>query len=263
MADNSDDISGVLKALGAVAAPLTALTAKFAAIAGPMAVFGQILESNASGFQALSGAVKVLAGTLAPVLLPGVAVVAAGFVHLGDKLWNEIAPELENFYAAVVDDMVPAVEAMVEAFMDAVRWLKRNNSITSAGSAVDDVIAAAGGKSFTGAESGVGATKGTGGGGGRGGVMGSAMGDVLKELRLSMGPRASIGDIGGVGKNFQLAALNQSPFETKMLERMDKAVSALERVAGRGGRRDRAAYTGTGAFTGAEAGGTVTDGGID
>jgi hypothetical protein len=33
-----------------------------------------------------------------------------------------------------------------------------------------------------------------------------------------------------VSRNAQLAALNQSPFEQKMLERMTKAVEALERV---------------------------------
>ncbi|MBA4192482.1 MAG: hypothetical protein C0467_31320 [Planctomycetaceae bacterium] len=63
------------------------------------------------------------------------------------------------------------------------------------------------------------------------GAFGSGMRDTLRELRMSLGSKASYTGLGDVGRNATLAAANQSPFEMKILERFDRAIAALERGA--------------------------------
>jgi hypothetical protein len=57
------------------------------------------------------------------------------------------------------------------------------------------------------------------------------MQDTLKELQMSMGPKASYQGIAQASKSAQLAALNQSPFEAKMLAKMQEVIGALTRTA--------------------------------
>jgi len=56
--------------------------------------------------------------------------------------------------------------------------------------------------------------------------------EFLREMRMTFLPKASIGGLGGVGSSAQLAFSNQSPFEVRMLERMNTAISTLEAILG-------------------------------
>lgn len=58
-----------------------------------------------------------------------------------------------------------------------------------------------------------------------------ARSDTLRELVLSMGPKASSGSVSSVWSRAQMAALNQSPFERRMLEMMTIVVSRMARAA--------------------------------
>lgn len=237
--------------LKAAAAPLVALLS-------PMSILAQIVTSSASGFQVLASAVKLFVATIGPILLPFFAVLAAGLVQLSDTIWEDIAPELEGFYEIVVGSFLPAMLALVESL----KWA--HDQITDVFEALDpfsdsytpdELKAMAGGgtpgtgkgqlakdtgsSGYDGGDYGSGGFTGSGGtsdhagaggSGGAAGGKGGAFGDVLRELRASIGPKASFASLAQVSRNAQLAALNQSPFEQKMLERMTKAVEALERV---------------------------------
>lgn len=261
------------------------ILAKFGAIVGPLAVFGQVLNSNVAGFSVLSKVVGVLAATIGPLLLPVVALVGGALLELSDRLWNEIAPALEGFYTLVVDTLVPALELMIDAFVFAAETIKGAKELTEdvdpdavkkAEAHAAEMAARPGGGGFGGAATALGFGKakdakdfddgkafleslgldlsGAGGGGGRPapdaerlareagrtgdasrvaaapeGVKGKTL-EFLKEMRMSFAPRASYSDLGSVGRNATMAAMNQSPFEAKMLERMDKAISTLEKV---------------------------------
>ncbi|WP_439626017.1 hypothetical protein [Gemmata sp.] len=54
-----------------------------------------------------------------------------------------------------------------------------------------------------------------------------ALGDVVKSLRLSIGPKATMSGLESVGRNAQLAALNSDPLD-RTLEQLQ--LSALERI---------------------------------
>lgn len=58
----------------------------------------------------------------------------------------------------------------------------------------------------------------------------SAMQLVIQEMRRSNGPQASFSSLTQASKNAQLAALNQSPLELKMLERLTQSLETLEKV---------------------------------
>lgn len=283
------------------------LLSPLGAILSPMKLLADVIGSNVSGFQLVGTAVKLLAATLAPVLLPVFVAVATGLTELSDRIWEDIEPGLEDFYDLVMGSLLPAVSAIVQAFVDAAAILDDPDAAFE-GTAVGD---AAGflNRNLFGAEdrrgrevrtddepepgrggrrgdSGAGDFSGDTGAGGdfddagglpsRGpggpavvrpatgddGVSGrtrGAMGDVLRELRMSVGAKASFGDIAGRSKEITLAGLNQSPFEAKMLERFDKAVGALERVAGNTEPRRSPRYGGAGDFSGGT--GTGTSGG--
>lgn len=60
------------------------------------------------------------------------------------------------------------------------------------------------------------------------GLMVKNLMDTLKELRMSIAPQAQIMDVASVNRSATLAALNQSPFEKKMMDNTDKIFRKLE-----------------------------------
>lgn len=274
------------------------MAVKFAAVLGPLAIMGQLLQSNAAGFQVLGLAIKLLVTTLAPLLLPVVVALAAAMVEFSDKLWAEILPELEDWYTFVVGTLLPALRTFADVLLGVASVVKDVFSVlvdvadgistavssifkgkvsdvkgitdaltdwavefAGAGPGGDAPDAAAPGVfdaavGWSGARpapggifggiggaaaaaapggifSGIGGAAAVAGGapggpGGRGD--GGALGDVLKSIRLSLGPRAQFASFSQVSKNAQLAALNSDPLEQRMLERMTKSLEVLERV---------------------------------
>jgi hypothetical protein len=83
------------------------------------------------------------------------------------------------------------------------------------------------------------------------GAVGRARADTLRELMLSMGPKASSGSVSSVWSRAQMASLNQSPFERRMLDMMSTVVGAISRADG---------TPGTGRFTERMPGGGIRGG---
>lgn len=58
------------------------------------------------------------------------------------------------------------------------------------------------------------------------------LGEVLASLELSMGPKASITDLGAARSQAQLAALNADPFEARMVAMFAQTIDLLRQVLG-------------------------------
>jgi hypothetical protein len=67
------------------------------------------------------------------------------------------------------------------------------------------------------------------------GATGRARSDVLREMMLSFGARPAAGTPGSLYSRTQLNLLSQTPFERRMLEMMQKAVTALTHAEAGGG----------------------------
>jgi hypothetical protein len=63
-----------------------------------------------------------------------------------------------------------------------------------------------------------------------------AQADVLKELMLSFGPKASVGSVSSIYSRAAMSSLGQTPFERRMLEMMQTVVSRIGRAANEPGR---------------------------
>lgn len=90
-------------------------------------------------------------------------------------------------------------------------------------------------KSGGGVEAGAGAVMKPGGSGGGAGKPSDSFGalvkgltETLKEVRMSISPQAQIMDVASVNRSATLAALNQSPFEKKMMDTADKVIRKLD-----------------------------------
>lgn len=118
--------------------PLDLLSQRFAAVAGPLAVLGAVVSASTSGFSVLGTAVRVLATTLAPILLPVVVAVATGLVTLADELDPLIQEALPRWTAFIFDKLIPAFAFLADVVAGTVGvfvWM---------GEAVGDAIGAIG-----------------------------------------------------------------------------------------------------------------------
>ncbi len=260
---------------------------------GPLGVFAQILQSSASGLQLVAGSAKLLATSLAPILLPAAVVLSTALLAVGDAIWEEVLPNLEEFFEFVLSTAIPAIEVLVESFIDAagivtdfVNWVERQiDSLDPTTSSYSEeeiakqiarlraMDSTPDGRRVTDQED----TGSSGGDFGEGsdkqrqpqsppGSVGSkveeraakltslGLSDTIKELRQSIGPQASFSSLTQVGQNAQLAALNQSPFEARLLLKMDQLIRAMEKFAANTTRRPGGAYderaTGAGNYEG-------------
>lgn len=274
-------LQGGAKNVGTAAAlPFTQL----AALLGPIAVVSQIMASNASGFQVVGSAFRVLASAVAPILLPFMLLFATMLITVSDIIWAQLRPALEEFYIWIFARGVPAIVSFVEAIQEAARWVtrqyqylrdleayQRNKKLNASGTggrgdpAFDEALAArvaatkniplvgaregdksaeadakayrvtAGdmlaaflnGKSSRPPEEG--GTKTT--GGGIAALVGKNLRETIQEFKRSVGPQASFTSFSERSRQAQLAALNASPFETKMLDRMQDVLAAIDRAA--------------------------------
>lgn len=263
-------------AIGGIEKLLGGMFGKLMLVLGPIALLASVIQSNLSGVQLVMSAFKLLGATLAPILLPIMILLATGITEVSDRIWHDLEPALGDFYKFIFGALLPAVSALVDAFMVAAAIFdgearkriaremgrdlsgeraaeleaerKRVMAIPSSqaeGAAIEAAERA--GETapeptpYTGAPAGSPGTKAaTAGtkGSDTGGLLGgkasastrSALSEVLREFRMSVTPKASISGLTDVGKNIQLAGLNQSPFEAKMLERMQGVLGALGRI---------------------------------
>lgn len=276
-----------------IASVLTGVAAKFAAVLGPAALLSQVLQSNLSGFQVLGTAVKVLATTLAPILLPVTAALAAGVLAVSDVLMEHLMPAMDTWFQFVLGSAIPAIAFLIDMFNDAAEgvsgWIE---DLDGAGKAVREWAAeryrdAQQFNPFTSEEEDEKFIRsnitGDGSDGepgderrflgmkwssrGRGEeATGRGLADTLRSLRMSMGPRATVTGLGGVGQAIQSAALNQDPLEARMLKVQTDMLNRLDRIAantrgrGRPGPFDVGGASGAGDYAGGSASATDTGG---
>jgi hypothetical protein len=199
------------------ASPLTSVFAmvgaKFAAVAGPLAVLAQVLSSATSGFQTFGKAAQLMGSALAPILLPVVLMMATSMTAFAELISQVGGPAMQDFFEIVVDAFVPCIELAIETFI----------VLADVAKGVAGVIKELGNAAvfWTAALSGRGSRE------TRGRVDG-AMRDVLESFRRSIGPKAQISGLGEVGKSVQLAALNADPLEARL---MRQQLAVLERIA--------------------------------
>jgi hypothetical protein len=283
------------------------LARPFAALLSPLARLSTYLQATTSGMSVFQGALRVLAASLAPILLPVMFMLASGLIALADTIWNELKPKLGEWIEFIVTTGLTALEWFAEAVTDAASalggfgdgveeaWDSFGDAVADAGDWFNEVTGrAAVDRSGDGILHGIGKGWGTGGGrradplgtdrgdyggggssgadfdaSGAGGAMGGlwgminhgmaqikrktvapdgdrdkpggsggavpeamkgAMKDVLAQMKFEMAPKSQSMGLAAVGRNAQIAALNQSPFEAKMLDRISTVIAALEKV---------------------------------
>jgi hypothetical protein len=205
------------------------VAAKFAAVVGPAALLGQVLNSQISGFQVLGTATKVLAATIAPVLLPATVALSAGVLALSDVIMDHGLPVMDRWFDYVLGTAIPAiaflidtiddagkgVEDFAEAVEDAVNWVERKiNSLNPFSESNPDE------RRFLGVKW---SDRGTGEAG-----VNAGLADTLRSLRMSMGPRAQITGIGDVGRGAQLASIQADPLEARLMRDQLKVLEKIE-----------------------------------
>ncbi|AWM41766.1 hypothetical protein GobsT_71310 [Gemmata obscuriglobus] len=278
--------------LGSMFAPVLA---KFAAVAGPMAVLGAALGSVTSGFGTLGKSVQLFAATVAPVLLPATVLLATAFTSAAAVLTNAIGPGLEGFLTTIIGLGIPvlvtfigAVQTVASALADLAKWVEDNfGNRDRNGERITDPRATEGDRRWFGLgwdtvsdpERNTQAyfrlfdeelrkltdadwkdpnapwyttrnvdrenearrladlryAEGERGGAGADpsspqAMVLSALRDVAKSFALSVGPKASISGLEGVGKSVQMAALNGDPIEQKMLRVQQSIATTLMRA---------------------------------
>lgn len=290
------------------------LASQFAAVLGPLYALSTILGQTNSGFGVFLKAVSLVGSTLAPVLLPVFATLAAALIVLSEYIWESLLPALKDFYGWLGKHKDDAGELGKVVAAGAAVWggskllgsvggggiggiaaglwgaLKGIGRAVPAVAVADASIGAVTGDYYAKAR-GEGANKFMSGmyalGGGtidmfsqvtklfglndktfgqkfsedpenqklirkfRGqpepGAVGadgkpaakertfgtrfdSAMRDVIRSMGMSMGPKGSYSALTEVGRNAQLAAVNQDPIEARQLKVMMDTLAFLQQA---------------------------------
>lgn len=209
-------VSGVVGKLGAVGAALSpfvsvieTVVGKFASIIGPMAILQQAMSSTVSGFGVLQKATNLVATAIAPVLLPVTLVLAAGMSALATVLTGALSPVLDQWFDIVLTQGIPAMEQLVAV-------------LAVAASTAGDLVSG-----FHAISSVLGTVNPSGSGGTREAID-RGLTESIRSLRASIGPKATISSLGGVGQAAQLAALNNDPLEARLLRQQVDLLTKIE-----------------------------------
>lgn len=233
------------------------LSNQFTALLSPLQRLATYLTPTASGFGVFQKAIQVFATAVAPVLLPAFVLLSVALLELSDVVWRELKPVLKDFYAYMLEVGLPAIKQFVEALavlpsvpgkvadefgriwddltnFDVSKFVPDffpngtggGNILSGIGdavaAAVRDGTAAAGTYSFDPVP---------GGKPPAGDGAGKALQDVLRELQLAAGPKATFQGLGSVRGAGLAAAINFSPFEQRMLTLTQQAVQAMQEAA--------------------------------
>ncbi len=193
--------------------------ARFAAVAGPLAILGQALSSATAGLQTLTRASQLVASSFAPIFLPAALMLATSFTAVAE-LMEKFGPQMEDFFGVMLDILLPAVTASIDGFIllaDVVKGV--SGTLKEFGAALALASGEIHGRGTREARERV----------------GGATRDVLESFRRSLGPKATISGLGEVGKSVQLAALNADPLEARL---MRQQLMVLERIAAAVERRE-------------------------
>lgn len=128
-ADQKQRESKAAAGAGAADAVAKSLVGKFALVFGPLAALSTVLSQTNSGFGVFQKSIQVFAASLAPILLPVFALLAAAVLTVSDKIFQELLPKLDDWYKWVLDKGIPAMEAFAKSIGRAtgalVRWAER------------------------------------------------------------------------------------------------------------------------------------------
>lgn len=240
-----------------------AIGTRFLAVLGPLYALSTVLQQTNSGVGVFGKAVNVLGATLAPLLLPVFAMLAAGVLSVADMLWSKLLPALGKFYEWALKFGIPAAEEAVGKAEDTIDTGVAAKNLVTKGEApkiedvprmakqllppgadfilrnLDQTIPAQIAKQFTGAEPKIPESpRGTAAFGGEtetgkpklGELFSQNMRDVIRSLAMSMGPKASYVGLGEVGKQAQLAALNADPIEMKAAQRVIASIQEFQKA---------------------------------
>jgi hypothetical protein len=108
----------------------SAAVGRVAVLLAPVVALSNVLQQTASGMGAFNSAVKVLAATLAPILLPVFAVLAAAVLAVSDEIWAELLPSLKDWYVFVIQRLKPGVEEFLTVLRGALDWLRKYGPAT-------------------------------------------------------------------------------------------------------------------------------------
>jgi len=233
-----------------------------------MAVLGTVMGSVTSGMATLGKAAQLLGAVLSPVLLPAAVLLGTAFVAAADLIEGAGAPALQGFFALVLGIGVPALVTFFDIVVSVSQklgewyeWFRRNTGDTRKSPAeetaderkqrvfdeereklrrqdfkkdswwtpqytdiVNEATRRANERIARGDTGGDGPAE-------RPRVEAAVFGalrDVAASLKMSVGPKAQIGGLEGIGRAAQLAALNQDPIEARMLRVQEKIAAALE-----------------------------------
>jgi hypothetical protein len=103
----------------------SAATGRIMLLLAPVVGLAAVIQQTASGFSAFSGALRVVTATIAPLLLPVFAVLAAAVLAVSDEIWDALLPNLKAWYVFVLSNMIPALVEFVQAVRDAADFLRR------------------------------------------------------------------------------------------------------------------------------------------
>lgn len=120
-----DAAAGGMASEGPLGKVLGLATAKVMAFIAPLVAVGTVLAQTISGFSMITTAVKVLATTLAPLLLPVFVLLAAAIVAVSDELWEGIKNVLPAWYGWIMQHGIPAFVALVGAVRAVIDWFKK------------------------------------------------------------------------------------------------------------------------------------------
>lgn len=214
------------------------------------AMFGTVGGGNG----VLGKSLDLLGDTIGTMLLPVTTSLAAGFVMLGDYIWSEIVPNLDEW----VDGVISAAEAVVD-FASAIGNVigemadftaELFDELDAIGESIGEHVGRAiyGDDAFGAPRSDFGDWLGeafaapamgreAAGGEERGGrtkrdrsKFTDALSEVLTEITVSMGAKGGYTSIAGAARQAQTAAF-MTPFQQKTLDRMGQMMDALKRVA--------------------------------
>lgn len=244
----SDLVGGATDAAGNASAKVaTLLGARFTAALGPLALFNTALNQSTSGLGMVQKSANLVASVFAPILLPATTLISAGLIAVSDILMGKDLHIMSEWFDFVLDRGIPALEQFVRAVdyaAEAANWFAKVRKEVSEKEGSEGALF--GPVGAIGKALGINVDKSFlfGPAGGASDIkpeseeakestrrardtVGSALSDVMKSLRLSLGPRAQITGLESVGRGVQLAALNQDPLEARL---MRQQIAILERI---------------------------------
>ena len=248
---------------GEIVNVLGQVAGKFLAVAGPMGILGAVLGSATSGFQTVTKAVNLLGAVLSPVLLPATVLLATAITAAADVLEGGLSGSLEPFFDFVLGLGIPAVVGFISALQLATEALGELQAVSDLSAfglkETGDDIADFLNRNILGVSQeqldqarerrakGIPDETEE--------IVLGALRDVMGSLRTSIGPRAQVTGLSGVGQAVQQAALAQDPIEAKMLRIQTQIFTVLERAVSKA--TGRPVYGGGDYGAGGAAGGDI------